>query len=110
MISVTQVSFCNSKTKLILCVCAYYMYKFSQQSLTAQDATVNFRILKEEEQAAKHILNNKFVGAQAENAVLAIRDCPIKRATLCVTSDPEMDKCVKMRVSTLRSSSPSAHV
>lgn len=66
--------------------------------LLLQDATVNFRILKEEEQAAKHILNNKFVGGQAEKAVLAIRDCPIKRATLCVTSDQEMDKCLKMRV------------
>ncbi|CAH0597731.1 unnamed protein product [Chrysodeixis includens] len=66
--------------------------------LLLQDATVNFRILKEEEMAAKHILNNKFVGEQAEKAVLAIRNCPIKRATLCVTSDQEMDKCVKMRV------------
>lgn len=66
--------------------------------LLLQDATINFRVLKEEEQAAKHILNNKFVGGQAENAVLAIRDCPIKRATLCVTSDQEMDKCLKMRV------------
>lgn len=68
------------------------------QFFCPQDATVNFRILKEEEQAAKHILNNKFVGDQAENAVIAIRDCPIKRATLCVTSDQEMDKCFKMRV------------
>lgn len=55
--------------------------------------------MKEDEQAAKHILNNKFVGDQAEKAVLSIRDCPVKRAVLCVTSDPEMDKCVKMRVS-----------
>lgn len=54
--------------------------------------------LNEDEQAAKYILNNKFVGNQAEIAVQTIRDCPVKRATLCVTSDPEMDKCIKMRV------------
>ncbi|XP_050683474.1 melanotransferrin isoform X1 [Leptidea sinapis] len=66
--------------------------------LLLQDATISFRVLKEEEQAAHHILNNKYVGDQAERAVMGIRDCPVKRATLCVTSDPEMDKCVKMRV------------
>ncbi|XP_068625478.1 transferrin 2 [Battus philenor] len=66
--------------------------------LLMQDATINFRMLLEEEQAAKHILNNKFVGDQAEKAVLGVRDCPLKRAILCVTSDPEMDKCIKMRI------------
>ncbi|XP_072934834.1 transferrin 2 [Epargyreus clarus] len=66
--------------------------------LLLQDATINFTILSEERQAAKHILNNKFVGDQAEQAVRGVRDCPVKRAVLCVTSDPEMDKCVKMRV------------
>lgn len=66
--------------------------------LLLQDATVNFRILKEEEQAAKHILNNEYVGGQAEEAVHGLRDCPVKRATLCVTSDQEMEKCGKMKV------------
>ncbi|KOB75135.1 Lactotransferrin, partial [Operophtera brumata] len=67
--------------------------------LLLQDATINFRMLKEDQQMAKHILNNEFVGDQAERAVLGLRDCPVKRAVLCVTSDPEMDKCTKMRVS-----------
>ncbi|KAL0811384.1 hypothetical protein ABMA28_009793 [Loxostege sticticalis] len=66
--------------------------------LLLQDATINFLVLTEEEQAASHILNNKFVGDQAEKAVLGIRNCPVKRAMLCVTSDAEMDKCIKMRV------------
>ncbi|XP_048001639.1 melanotransferrin [Leguminivora glycinivorella] len=70
----------------------------STTDLLLQDATINFRILKEEEQAAKHILNNPYVGDQAEKAVVGIRNCPIKRMILCVTSDAEMDKCVKMRV------------
>ncbi|CAH2244764.1 jg22216, partial [Pararge aegeria aegeria] len=66
--------------------------------LLLQDATINFRVIKEDQQAANHLLNNEFVGDQAEKAVMGIRDCPVKRATLCVTSEPEMDKCVKMRV------------
>ncbi|XP_045539893.1 melanotransferrin [Papilio machaon] len=66
--------------------------------LLLQDATINFRMLHEEEQASKHILNNKYVGDQAEKAVLGVRACPLKRAILCVTSDPEMDKCIKMRI------------
>jgi hypothetical protein len=56
-------------------------------------------VLKEEQQAAKYILNNEYVGDQAEKAVLGIRDCPVKRARLCVTSDAEMNKCVEMSVS-----------
>lgn len=43
-------------------------------------------------------MNNEFVGDQAQKAVMGIRDCPVKRATLCVTSEAEMDKCIKMRV------------
>ncbi|XP_032523244.2 transferrin 2 [Danaus plexippus] len=66
--------------------------------LLVQDATINFRVLKESEQVAKHILNNEFVGDQAERAVTGIRDCPVKRAILCVTSEAEMEKCIKMRV------------
>ncbi|XP_045780412.1 melanotransferrin isoform X1 [Maniola jurtina] len=66
--------------------------------LLLQDATVNFKVIKEDEQAANHLLNNEFVGDQAVKAVTGIRDCPVKRATLCVTSEAEMDKCVKMRV------------
>ncbi|CAH4037065.1 unnamed protein product [Pieris brassicae] len=66
--------------------------------LLLQDSTISFRILDEEEQAAHHILNNKYVGDQAEKAVIGIRDCPVKRATLCVTSDAEYDKCIKMRI------------
>ncbi|CAH2059390.1 unnamed protein product, partial [Iphiclides podalirius] len=76
-----------------------HLFKSNETTdLLLQDATINFRFLKEEEQAAKHILNNKYVGDQAEKAVLGVRSCPLKRAILCVTSDPEMDKCIKMRI------------
>lgn len=29
---------------------------------------------------------------------MGIRSCPVNRMTLCVTSDVELDKCVKMKV------------
>lgn len=34
--------------------------------------------------------------------IIRIRDCPVGGMTLCVTSDAEMEKCVKMRVSVAR--------
>lgn len=30
--------------------------------------------------------------------VLGVRYCPVSKMTLCVTSEPEMDKCIKMKV------------
>ncbi|XP_041985577.1 melanotransferrin [Aricia agestis] len=77
----------------------FYLFRSNiTTDLLLQDATISFQTLKEEHQAAKYILNNQFVGDQAEKAVRGIQDCPVKRAVLCVTSVPEMDKCVKMRV------------
>lgn len=32
------------------------------------------------------------------DVVFGVRYCPIAKMTLCVTSEPEMDKCVKMKV------------
>lgn len=32
------------------------------------------------------------------NAILEVRRCTVNRMTLCVTSDPEMEKCVKMKI------------
>ncbi|XP_058831146.1 transferrin 2 isoform X1 [Topomyia yanbarensis] len=33
----------------------------------------------------------------ALNQIYGVRSCPVGRMTLCVTSDPEMEKCIKMR-------------
>lgn len=27
-----------------------------------------------------------------------IRQCPVNKMTLCITSDPELEKCIKMKV------------
>jgi len=32
------------------------------------------------------------------DVILGVRYCPVSKMTLCVTSEPEMDKCVKMKV------------
>lgn len=38
-----------------------------------------------------------FLGPTLE-IIMAVRDCPVKSMRLCVTSDPEMEKCIKMKV------------
>lgn len=39
----------------------------------------------------------EFLG-QSMNVMDGIRECPVKKMTLCVTSEIEMEKCVKMKV------------
>lgn len=33
--------------------------------------------------------------------ILGVRYCPVAKMTLCVTSEPEMDKCIKMKVNNI---------
>lgn len=40
-----------------------------------------------------------FLG-ESLKTIMGVRDCPVGRMTLCITSDAENNKCVKMRVST----------
>jgi hypothetical protein len=35
------------------------------------------------------------------DVVLGVRYCPVAKMTLCVTSEPEMEKCSKMKVNIL---------
>lgn len=39
--------------------------------------------------------------ATSMETVMGVRECPVAKMTLCVTSDEEKNKCVKMRVSTV---------
>lgn len=57
-----------------------------------KDATRNFYLVPEQRQTF-----SDFLGANYQQ-VMEIRECPVGRMTLCVTSDAEMEKCVKMRV------------
>lgn len=41
---------------------------------------------------------NQYLGEKLLREILSIRKCPVNRMTLCVTSDAEHEKCIKMRV------------
>lgn len=64
-------------------------------NLMFQDAARNLVPIKEDDQSFI-----KYLG-QSMKQILDIRHCPVGRMTLCVTSDAELEKCVKMRVSYL---------
>ncbi|XP_037045009.1 melanotransferrin [Bradysia coprophila] len=60
-------------------------------NLMFQDAARNLVPIKEEDQSFGGYLG------QSLGQILEVRQCPVGRMTLCVTSDPELEKCVKMR-------------
>lgn len=61
-------------------------------NLLIQDAARNLVPIKEDDQSFAGYLGS------ALQQILEVRQCPVGRMTLCVTSDAEMDKCIKMRV------------
>lgn len=60
-----------------------------------QDTAGDFVPIKETDQTYV-----KYLG-RALNSIMNVRRCTVNSMILCVTSDPEMEKCVKMRVSIL---------
>jgi melanoma-associated antigen p97 len=61
-------------------------------NLMFQDATFALESIEEPKQTFKQYLS------EHENIIYDIRQCPVSRMSLCVTSDAEYEKCVKMRV------------
>ncbi|XP_014484986.1 PREDICTED: melanotransferrin isoform X1 [Dinoponera quadriceps] len=61
-------------------------------NLIFSDATINFVHLPEKDQKYESYLGRSL------DDILGVRRCPVNRMTLCVTSDPEMDKCIKMKI------------
>lgn len=61
-------------------------------NLMFQDAARNLEEIKEDDQSFGGYLGNSL------QQILEVRQCPVGRMTLCVTSGAEMDKCIKMRV------------
>lgn len=57
-----------------------------------KDSSTDLRSLEEQRQTYSGFLQDSL------QIILGIRDCPVDRMTLCVTSEPEMEKCVKMKV------------
>lgn len=51
------------------------------------------KVIEEVDQTFKNYLGDH------EKIIYDIRQCPINRMSLCVTSDAEYEKCIKMKVS-----------
>lgn len=60
-----------------------------------QDAARALVAIKEDNQSFADVLDN------AVEQILEVRQCRVDRMTLCIASDDEMDKCIKMRVSSM---------
>ena len=61
-------------------------------NLMFQDAARNLIPIRENDQSFAGYLG------QSLQQIMEIRHCPVGRMSLCITSDAEHDKCVKMRV------------
>lgn len=63
-----------------------------QHNLIFSDTARDFVQLSEKDQTYTGYLGRSI------DHILGVRHCPVNRMTLCVTSDPEMEKCVKMKI------------
>ncbi|KAI4498584.1 hypothetical protein M0802_006290 [Mischocyttarus mexicanus] len=61
-------------------------------NLIFSDSAKDFVPLSEKDQTYTGYLGRSL------DFILGVRQCPVSRMTLCVTSDPEMEKCVKMKI------------
>uniref|UniRef100_U5EEQ2 Putative transferrin 2 n=1 Tax=Corethrella appendiculata TaxID=1370023 RepID=U5EEQ2_9DIPT len=61
-------------------------------NLMFQDTARAFIPIREEDQTY-----SGYLGPQSVEIILGVRSCPVSRMILCVTSDAELEKCVKMR-------------
>lgn len=59
--------------------------------LMFSENTESLSLIKEDDQ-----LYGKYL-AESLQLIMEVRQCPVSRMTLCVTSDAEFDKCIKMR-------------
>ncbi|CAB3359989.1 Hypothetical predicted protein [Cloeon dipterum] len=63
----------------------------NQHNLLLQDTARDLMAIEEQKQTFSGYLG------KALEPILSVRKCPVSRMTLCVTSEPEMEKCVRMR-------------
>lgn len=64
----------------------------SRPNTLFDDSTQNIVTIPENLQTYSSFLQKSL------DVIMGIRKCPIGRMTLCVTSDPELEKCVKMKI------------
>lgn len=63
----------------------------NKYNLLFQDDAEDLRALEENKQTFAGFLGHSL------DPILGIRQCPVRSMTLCVTSEPELEKCIKMR-------------
>ncbi|XP_018342054.1 PREDICTED: uncharacterized protein LOC108748400 [Trachymyrmex septentrionalis] len=63
-----------------------------QHNLIFSDSSRDFVQLPEKDQTY-----TGYLGQSLEH-ILGVHHCPVNRMTLCITSDPEMEKCIKMKI------------
>uniref|UniRef100_A0A1B0AR72 Transferrin-like domain-containing protein n=1 Tax=Glossina palpalis gambiensis TaxID=67801 RepID=A0A1B0AR72_9MUSC len=66
--------------------------RYGKSNLLFQDAAKSLATIHEDDQSFSSYLHNSM------EYIYGLRECPIPSMTLCVTSDAEFDKCVKMRI------------
>ncbi|KAH8370887.1 hypothetical protein KR093_005471, partial [Drosophila rubida] len=66
--------------------------RYEGSNLLFQDASKGLVAFPEDDQSFKKYLQNSI------NYVYGIRECPVPAMTLCVTSEQELEKCIKMRI------------
>ncbi|CAI6351931.1 unnamed protein product [Macrosiphum euphorbiae] len=64
----------------------------NHHNLLLQDSTRGLRPINGTQQTYTSYLG------EAMNIIHGLRYCPVSKMTLCVTSEPEMDKCIKMKL------------
>ncbi|XP_046819828.1 melanotransferrin isoform X1 [Vespa crabro] len=61
-------------------------------NLMFSDSAQDFVLLPEKDQTYTGYLGRSL------DSILGVRQCPVNRMTLCVTSDYELEKCIKMKI------------
>ncbi|XP_068142393.1 transferrin 2 [Drosophila tropicalis] len=65
--------------------------RYGKTNLLFQDASRSLTVIPEDDQSFTKYLQDSI------HYIYGIRECPVPAMTLCVTSDPEFEKCIKMK-------------
>ncbi|TMW49238.1 hypothetical protein DOY81_005693 [Sarcophaga bullata] len=66
--------------------------RYGKANLLFQDAAKSLAVIEEDDQSFSKYLHKSI------DYIYGLKECPVPSMTLCVTSDPELEKCVKMRI------------
>ena len=69
------------------------------KNLLFDDSTMRFSMIKPDDMSYKSFLKGNYGDSDAtpEDYINGVRKCPVGQMTLCITSEAEMKKCVRMR-------------